>query len=29
MSGFRQAWNVEVERRPGTETTTRVAPQAS
>jgi hypothetical protein len=29
MSGFRQAWNVEVERRSGAETTTRVAPQAS
>ena len=29
MSGFRQAWNVEVERRPAAEGPTRAVPQAS
>jgi hypothetical protein len=29
MSGFRQAWNVEVERRPAAEGPTRPLPQAS
>jgi hypothetical protein len=29
MSGFRQAWNVEVERRPAAEAPTQAMPQAS
>ena len=29
MQGFRQAWNVEVERRPAAEGPTRAVPQAS